>query len=148
MKASKKNKEGRLYFGAESEVELNEWFSDMRVVCGNVETERTKRTSPLHFVNLTRRANALSVRNKNGETPLHCAASLGALAGLDPKMVALSHVLQVCVCVCSLLLLLLLSPHCYHRLNTFLYICMFKYHHKLMLLLLFFTHTTYICVKT
>lgn len=95
MKASKKNKEGRLYFGAESEVELNEWFSDMRTVCGNTETERTKRTSSMHFVNLSKRANALSVRNKNGETPLHCASSLGALAGLDPKMVPVSHILQV-----------------------------------------------------
>jgi myosin-5 len=97
MKASKKNKEGRLYFAAESEVEFNEWFSDMRSVCGNTEVERTKRTNPMHFVNLQRRANVLSIRNKAGETPLHCAASLGALAGLDPKNVALSHVLQVVI---------------------------------------------------
>lgn len=46
-----KNKEGRLYFQAESEIEFNEWFSDLRNVCQRTEIDRTKRREPMTFVN-------------------------------------------------------------------------------------------------
>jgi myosin-5 len=33
-----KNKEGRLYFAAESEIEFNEWFTDLRTVRARPES--------------------------------------------------------------------------------------------------------------
>ena len=90
-----KNKEGRLYFGCESEVELNEWFTDLRKVCGSTQTDRASRTQPLHLVNVRRRGACLMRRNAAGETPLHLAAHLGRRAGIDPKAVPGAGALQL-----------------------------------------------------
>ena len=54
-----------------------------------------KRSKPMHFVDVARRARALSKRNKRGETTLHCAATRGVRAGLDPRTSPLARTLQV-----------------------------------------------------
>ena len=36
---------------AESEIEFNEWFSNLRNVCQRTEIDRTKRREPMTFVN-------------------------------------------------------------------------------------------------
>jgi len=88
MAASKKNKEGRLYFKADSEAEFNGWFSDLRSVCGRTEVDRLRRSQPLSFVPTGDRARLLSKTNLRGETPLHAAASYGlkARTDLDPRL--------------------------------------------------------------
>jgi len=88
MAASKKNKEGRLYFKAESEAEFNGWFSDLRSVCGRTEVDRLRRNQPLSFVPMGPRAQLLRHTNLRGETPLHAAASYGlkARTDLDPRV--------------------------------------------------------------
>ena len=51
----------------------------------------------MRFVDTVRRARVLSRRNKSGETALHCAATLGLRAGLDPRTVPVAKTLQVLI---------------------------------------------------
>jgi ankyrin repeat protein len=69
----KKNKFGRLYFAAASEMELFEWMNFIRNQTGVVSSKsyQLKRESPIIYFDEERRVNLLAEKNDDGETPLH-----------------------------------------------------------------------------
>lgn len=71
----KKNKEGRLYFQAENEQELQSWLVPLRMVVGLYQFRQEKRKEPIEYLGLTDRVKLVEMVNAKGETALHMAAS-------------------------------------------------------------------------
>ncbi|CAM9430236.1 unnamed protein product, partial [Discosporangium mesarthrocarpum] len=72
----RKNKEGRLYFAASGEEELQRWMVPLRVMVAMYQFRHDKRRKPMEYVDLLGRASMARLRNKAGETPLHAVATL------------------------------------------------------------------------
>ncbi|KAG5193023.1 P-loop containing nucleoside triphosphate hydrolase protein [Tribonema minus] len=70
----KKNREGRLYFQAETEGSLQTWMVPLRMVVGLYQFRHDKRREPMEFLDLAGRRALVRVTNRAGETPLHLAA--------------------------------------------------------------------------
>ncbi|GMH55700.1 hypothetical protein TL16_g01972 [Triparma laevis f. inornata] len=67
----KGNKQGRMYFAAESEQELQKWLLALRRCDGQTQELRHKRTSARSYLDLDKRGELCALRNKRGETALH-----------------------------------------------------------------------------
>ncbi|GMH61496.1 hypothetical protein TrST_g9073 [Triparma strigata] len=67
----KSNKQGRMYFAAESEQELQKWLLALRRCDGQTQELRHKRTSARSYLDLDKRGELCALRNKRGETALH-----------------------------------------------------------------------------
>ncbi|CAM9446202.1 unnamed protein product, partial [Phaeothamnion confervicola] len=70
-----RNREGRLYFQASSEEELQQWMVPLRILVRFYQFRHDKRDEPMEFVNLASRASLVQARNRNGETALHAAVN-------------------------------------------------------------------------
>jgi myosin-5 len=69
-----RNQEGRLYFQASNEQELQAWMVPLRMVVGFYQFRNDKRLQPMEFLDLAGRRNLVCLTNNDGETPLHMAA--------------------------------------------------------------------------
>jgi len=67
----KKNKEGRIYFAAESEIELQEWYTALRESEGRSMNFRERRTSPRSYLSVMKRMKLSQMRNERGESAVH-----------------------------------------------------------------------------
>lgn len=76
----RKNKEGRMYFSAESEQELQKWLLALRRCDGQTQELREKRTTARSYLDLDKRTDLCKLTNKRGETALHMVCS-GASPG-------------------------------------------------------------------
>ena len=72
-----RNREGRLYFQAENEMELQAWFCKLRLVVGQISHMYGKRAGSIGYINMQRREALVTHVNHHGETPLHAVAKLG-----------------------------------------------------------------------
>jgi len=72
-----RNREGRLYFQAENEMELQSWICKLRVVVGQISHMYGKRAGSIGYVNMQRREKLVTSVNHYGETPLHKIAQMG-----------------------------------------------------------------------
>ncbi|CAM9455312.1 unnamed protein product [Phaeothamnion confervicola] len=71
-----RNKEGRLYFQAASEEELQQWMVPLRMVVALYQFRHDKRREPMEFLDLAGRRALVRQKNRAGETPLHAAARM------------------------------------------------------------------------
>jgi len=79
----RRNREGRLYFQAESEMELQAWLAKLRMVMGQTTHMYGRRSSPIQYVNSELRKKLMLCTNEAGETPLH--ALIFSLESKDRK---------------------------------------------------------------
>eukprot|EP00903_Cladosiphon_okamuranus_P008594 g8243.t1 len=70
-----KNKEGRLYFQAANEAELQQWLVALRTLVKFYDFKNEKRQLPMEYLDQARRESLVRAKNDLGETPLHLAAS-------------------------------------------------------------------------
>ena len=67
----RRNREGRLYFQAENEMELQGWLAKLRMVMGQTTHMYGRRAYPIQHVDLEQREVMVACMNEAGETPLH-----------------------------------------------------------------------------
>lgn len=84
----RRNREGRLYFIAESEREMQEWFTALRVVIGTASHLQGKRDVPITYVDTDKRKKMVNRANRRGRTPLHMVACADASVNKDAIAVA------------------------------------------------------------
>eukprot|EP00752_Nemacystus_decipiens_P004997 g4543.t3 len=70
-----KNKEGRLYFQAGNEVELQQWLVALRTLVKFYDFNNEKRQLPMEYLDRGTRERLVRAKNDLGETPLHLAVS-------------------------------------------------------------------------
>ena len=70
----RRNKEGRLYFQAHSEIELQAWLAPLRVVLSQGASIATRK-GPMLCVNMRMRSRAINMRDSQGRTCLHRAVA-------------------------------------------------------------------------
>mmetsp|Transcript_16662 Transcript_16662/g.23589 ORF Transcript_16662/g.23589 Transcript_16662/m.23589 type:complete len:1681 (+) Transcript_16662:67-5109(+) len=67
----KRNKEGRLYFQADSEATLQMWLVPLRMVVGLYQFRHDKRREPMEYLNTDIRKKIVLAQNRKGKYPLH-----------------------------------------------------------------------------
>ncbi|GAB5034473.1 myosin-like protein [Nannochloropsis oceanica] len=67
----RRNREGRLYFQAENEMDLQGWLAKLRMVMGQTTHMYGRRAHPIQHVNLEQREVMVACMNEAGQTPLH-----------------------------------------------------------------------------
>ena len=82
----RRNREGRLYFQAENEMELQGWLAKLRLVMGQTTHMYGRRAYPIQYVDLEQREAMVACRNDLGETPLH--ALIRSVEGREGKRTA------------------------------------------------------------
>ncbi|CAM9491761.1 unnamed protein product [Scytosiphon promiscuus] len=70
-----KNREGRLYFQAGDEVELQRWLVALRALVKFYDFKNEKRQLPMEYLCQGRRESLVRAKNNRGETPLHLAVA-------------------------------------------------------------------------
>jgi hypothetical protein len=91
----RRNREGRLYFQAESEMELQSWLAKLRLVMGQTTHMYGRRAAPIRFVDLGARQKMVACENDRGETPLHALVrSVATRDGRETKRAAQVRLLE------------------------------------------------------
>lgn len=67
----RRNREGRLYFQAENEIDLQGWLAKLRMVVGQTTHMYGRRAYPIQHVDLEQREVVVACMNEAGQTPLH-----------------------------------------------------------------------------
>eukprot|EP00520_Triparma_pacifica_P015521 CAMPEP_0118663060 /NCGR_PEP_ID=MMETSP0785-20121206/17187_1 /TAXON_ID=91992 /ORGANISM="Bolidomonas pacifica, Strain CCMP 1866" /LENGTH=347 /DNA_ID=CAMNT_0006556693 /DNA_START=57 /DNA_END=1096 /DNA_ORIENTATION=- len=79
----RKNKEGKMYFGAESEKDLQLWLVALRQCDGQTEDLRESRSGARSLLDLEKRSELCALKNSRGETALHLLCEFAFNAGIN-----------------------------------------------------------------
>ncbi|CAM9985221.1 unnamed protein product, partial [Ectocarpus sp. 8 AP-2014] len=80
-----KNTEGRLYFQASNEVELQQWLLALRALVKFYDLKNEKRQLPMEYLHQGTRERLVRATNNLGETPLHLAVAFAGRTGMGGR---------------------------------------------------------------
>ncbi|CAN0006552.1 unnamed protein product, partial [Ectocarpus sp. 6 AP-2014] len=80
-----RNTEGRLYFQASNEVELQQWLLALRALVKFYDFKNEKRQLPMEYLHQGTRERLVRATNNLGETPLHLAVAFAGRTGMGDR---------------------------------------------------------------